>query len=293
MSTTDAVSKDTDPEPGSVRSAVNYIRNAPVPGGASLEFVTEDESLSTMETLPGYEVWFHDVRGRASDIDREGFVLVPHTSSVVDFDAIEEDQAIDQQYSDEMAELLREVTGASRVLMLGGGKKRYAEREADKLAPLTNAKPARYPHADNTDAASISQAEMIASFLPDLDVGSWSRWALYNMWRCASPPPQDVPLAVCDARTVEPVDEITIVAITMIRGKGEYRHDTVGYRFNPTHRWCYFSEMTRDEVIVFKAYDSDPARAHRVPHTAFDDPSCPPDAPPRASVEMRALALFG
>jgi hypothetical protein len=29
-----------------------------------------------------------------------------------------------------------------------------------------------------------------------------------------------------------------------------------------------------------------------VPHSAFTDPTCPPGVPTRASVEVRALALF-
>jgi hypothetical protein len=50
--------------------------------------------------------------------------------------------------------------------------------------------------------------------------------------------------------------------------------------------------MTVDEVIVFKSHDSDPTRTSRVPHSAFTDPTCPPGVPTRASVEVRALALF-
>jgi hypothetical protein len=283
---------DIGVESARVRSTVNYVRNLPAAGEGPLEFVTKDESQNTMETLPGEEVWFHDARGRATDLDREGFVLVAHSSTVADFDAIEEDPEVDGLYSEEMSDLVREVTGATKVLMLGGGKKRHAERAVEKLAPLANAKPARYPHADNTDESSLEQAEMIAQFFPEFDITPYPRWALYNMWRCVSPPPQDVPLAVCDARTFGPDDEVTILAITEIRGQGEFRHDTTGYRYNPDHRWNYFSNMTPDEVIVFKTHDSDPVRARRVAHTAFDDPTCPPDVPPRASVEMRALALF-
>ena len=47
-----------------------------------------------------------------------------------------------------------------------------------------------------------------------------------------------------------------------------------------------------DEVLVFKAHDTDIRRAGRVPHTAFTDPTCPPGTPTRASVEMRGLAFF-
>ena len=89
-----------------------------------------------MRTLPGRPVWITDARGLETDLDREGFVLVRHVSAVADFDLIQEDPAVDQQYIDEMTELLARVTGAAQVFMLGGGKKRYGESATDKLAPL-------------------------------------------------------------------------------------------------------------------------------------------------------------
>jgi hypothetical protein len=50
--------------------------------------------------------------------------------------------------------------------------------------------------------------------------------------------------------------------------------------------------MTADEVIMFKAHDTDGRRSGRVPHSAFTDPTCPRGVSTRASVEMRGLALF-
>jgi hypothetical protein len=154
-----------------------------------------------------------------------------------------------------------------------------------------NAKPARYPHADNTDASSEELAGMLDQFAPGVDLQAASRWAFYNIWRSTTPPPQDFPLAVCDARTLNPDDEVTVKAVTR-ELSGLVVHDTTSYRFNPAHRWYYFRDMTPDEVIVFKTHDTDPTRAHRVAHTAFTDPTCPPGVTTRASVEMRALAMF-
>jgi hypothetical protein len=275
-----------------VRADVNYVRNPPTSSDVVLEFVTEAEEHSTMCTLPGRKVLIANARPLTTQLDREGFVLISHASTVADFDRIQEDPAVDQVYIEEMTGLLAQLTGASRVFMLGGGKKRFGEQATDKLAPLANAKPARYPHADNTDESAKGLVELIAQFVDDLDLQNVSRYALYNMWRCVSPPPQDIPLAVCDARTVSSGDEVTVTAVTTERLGGDIRHDTTGYRFSPSHRWHYFSDMTPDEVLVFKAHDTDPARARRVPHTAFDDPTCPPGTPTRASVEMRGLALF-
>lgn len=275
-----------------VQAEVNYVRNRPPEGAQALTFVTESEDLSTMVTRPGRLVWIHEVRGLETSLDVEGFMLVPHVSAVTDFDAIEEDPEVDTIYIDETTRLLEEVTGADRVVMLGGGKKRYGESARDKLAGLKNAKPARYPHGDVTDTSGPVQAAELVGMVPDLDLSDFSRWALYNIWRSTTPPPQDFPLAVCDARTVSSEDGVTVVAVTEIRGMGDFRFDTTGYRYNPAHRWCYFRNMTPGEVIVFKTHDSDPARAHRVPHTAFTDPTCPAGTPTRSSVEMRALALF-
>jgi hypothetical protein len=63
------------------------------------------------------------------------------------------------------------------------------------------------------------------------------------------------------------------------------------FHHNPRHRWWYFSNMNRDEVLLIKFHDSDRSRAWRVPHTAFRDPSFP-EAKPRASIEVRSVAFF-
>ncbi len=275
-----------------VDAEINYVRNPPPPAGDVLRFVTEAEEQSTMETLPGRAVRITNARTFDSDLDHEGFVLVPHRSSIVDFDLIQDDPEVDQRYIDEMTELLTRVTGASKAFMLGRGKRRYGEGAKEKLARLSNAKPARYPHADNTDASATGLVEMVGAFVDDIDLSGYSRYAMYNMWRAVSAPPQDFPLAVCDARTVTPADEVTVTAITVEKDTGEITHDTTGYLYNPGHRWHYYPDMTPGEVLVFKAHDTDPQRSIRVPHSAFTDPTCPAGVTTRASVEMRGLALF-
>jgi hypothetical protein len=275
-----------------VDAEVNYVRNPPTTKDEKLTFVTEDEIHNTMVTLPGQTVHITNGREVATDLDREGFMLASHHSAVRDFHLIQEDPEVDQQYIDEIAAFLEGLLGAQRVRLLGGGKKRYGESATDRLAELRNAKPARYPHADNTDESALNLVNMIDTFVDDINLADYSRYALFNVWRTFTPPPQDFPLAVCDARSVDPDDEVTVTAITLERDAGEIIHDTTSFVFNPKHRWYYYPDMTIDEVIVFKQHDSDPARAVRVPHTAFTDATCPAGVPTRASVEMRALALF-
>jgi len=275
-----------------VPGEIYYVRNPVKEGEPALTFVTERESESTMVTRPGREVTVQDMRGKETSLDREGFQLVAHRSGIPDLNLIEEDPEVDAAYIQEMTSLLTELTGATLVIMQGGGKKRYGPTATDRLAGLKNALPALYPHGDTTPSSARELADRIMQFVPGMDLEGVRRWAHINMWRPITPPPQDYPLAVCDARTLCDEDRETVVAHTETRGIGEMSFDTTGYMYNPGHRWCYFSGMTPDEVLVFKTHDSDPGFPRQVAHTAFHDQTCPPGTPTRGSVEMRALALF-
>ncbi len=275
-----------------VHADVNYIRNRPGPGEPPLTFVSEAEENSTMQTLPGERTWIANARGGGATLAKEGFQLVAHRSAVTALNNIELEPEANNTYTTELCALIEDITGAARTFALGGAKQRFSESATEQLAPLKNAKPARYPHADNTDASSAGQIKFFVEDLHGLKLGDYRRVALYNLWRCLSDPPQDAPLAVCDARSIDPADEVTITAITEVLGVGEMRHDTTSYTHNAAHRWHYFPDMRRDEVLIFKTHDTDPAHPKRVAHTAFDDPRCPAGTHPRASAEVRVLALF-
>ncbi len=275
-----------------VLGEINYVRNPPASAAETLDYFEGDEKRTTMQTLPGRVMVIRDARQQSVSLEREGFQLVHHQSGISDFEGIELNPALDARYLEELTQFLAQLTGASSVMMIGGAKQRFSKALPEKLSALVNAKPARFPHADNTDKSSLGLVQMIGSAVPDFDLKQYSRWALYNIWRCVSPAPQDCPLTLCDARSSTPADEITISTAQDTLDMGVYRHATTGFLYNPEHRWYYFPDMTSDEVIVFKTHDSDKSRPSRVAHTAFDNVLCPPDAPARISVEARALALF-
>ena len=97
----------------------------------------------------------------------------------------------------------------------------------------------------------------------------------------------DTPLALCDARSVRPEDLVA----TELRYPDRTGEISL-LRHRPEHVWSYVSEMRRDEVLLFKQYDSDRGVARFVPHAAFDHPAMPLDAPPRQSIEARVLVTF-
>jgi hypothetical protein len=63
---------------------------------------------------------------------------------------------------------------------------------------------------------------------------------------------------------------------------------------SPRHRWFYFPDMHTDEALLLKCYDSDEGGLARfTAHAAFDDPTTPPGAEPRESIEVRTLVIYG
>ena len=190
-------------------------------------------------------------------------------------------------YADETRALLLAVTGADHVTISGPGILRFAEKSAE-CGTRDNSRPARFTHIDVSDETA---ARFYTQSRPD-NGRTIRRSAQYNVWRVISEPPQDVPLAVCDARTLSQEDLITADALFDRDGEIVWSFEALLIRHNPRQRWNYFSDMRPDEALVFKTHDTDPDRAHHVAHGAFDDPGCPADAAPRASIEMRGTAFW-
>ena len=113
------------------------------------------------------------------------------------------------------------------------------------------------------------------------------RVQVINLWRPIRGPVRDAPLAMCDGQTVAP-DDLVASDLIYPNRNGE----TYSVRFNPNHRWYYVPEMTADEGVLLKCYDSaTDGRTRFGPHTAFIDPTTPPNTPPRESIELRTLVF--
>ena len=215
-------------------------------------------------------------------LDREGFTLVPHHCGITDF--LDRAQT-DTLYPLEAVALIRELTGAYAATAIGTNVRFGNPR--DDYAATSDHKPARFPHADFTDEGASTMHT-----LGDQEPGAFSRYAIYNLWRVFSDPPQDFPLAVCDARTVSTTKEDEVQIVLDVPGRDPIRAKAQGYYPDANNRWVYFSNMTVDEVLVFKGYDSDPKRPRRVPHTSFVNPLAPPGIPSRSSIETRVIAFY-
>ena len=251
-------------------------------GVARPRYYANDHSRDLLDFAPR-EMEITDARARPTRLDEAGFTLVTHRSGVADFT---DRAALESLHRAEIIGLVQGLSGADQVLVSSPGILRFSER-SPKSGTLDNSRPARFAHVDVSDATAKAFAQQAAPRDRPL-----ARFVHYNIWRAISAPPQDVPLTVCDARSVAAADLIAADAIFDKPGEPEWSFEGLVLAHSSAHRWHWFPDMHRDEALVFKTHDSDPDRAHCVPHVAFDNPDCPADAPARASLEMRALALW-
>ena len=229
-----------------------------------------------------------DVRGldEAFTLHRQGVQLIQAPTAVRDF---RDREAAARVYMPEVQAAVRAATGARRVAVGPHWVHRHSDRSRRFGEPGTTF-PGRFAHVDYSDLSGPDAARMMLGHDPDADRLLAGRFTLINLWRAISEPPQDCPLCVADATSVEAHD-LVVSHIVIGPPGGERRLQTNMVTHNPAHRWVWFSGMGRDELLMFRGYDSDPARSRRVPHTAFDDPAAV-DAPPRESIDIRCVAFF-
>jgi hypothetical protein len=221
-----------------------------------------------------------DGRQASLDVETNGFMLVRHASAARNFFDVDE---LKRVYYPEVQALIAKLTAAKRVVVFDHTLR--SGDESEREARLVR-EPVLSAHNDYTEWSGPQRVRELMGDEAERLLAR--RFAIVQMWRPIVDPLQSNPLAMADARSVEPAD--------LLIAERRYPHrvgQTYRLKYSPGHRWFYFPRMRRDEAIVFKVFDSEKdGRARFTPHTAFDDPATPPGAPPRQSIEARALAFF-
>jgi hypothetical protein len=227
-----------------------------------------------------HEVAIEDGRGRESEfsLDRNGFALLRAPSAVRDFYSEDE---IRRRYYPEVERLLKDALGVERVVIFDD-----TVRNAGAAEGPQRREPVRRVHNDHTvNSAPRRVRDHLGDEAEELLKG---RFGVVNVWRPIRGPVLDSPLALCDARSFTDADLIpTDLVYAHLRG------ETSSVEYKPEHRWFYFSRMQPDEAILIRVHDSGvDGRARLSFHTAFSNPDAPADAPPRESIEVRALVFY-
>jgi hypothetical protein len=213
-------------------------------------------------------------------LERNGFRFVGHDTKVADF--FDEEQ-VRQVYYPEMEALVKAESGAARVVVFDHTLRTADDelRESRKIREVV-----RRVHNDYTE---WSGPQRVRDLLPESADDLLSRrFAIVQVWRPIRHPVESFPLAICDAPTLSPKD-----LVISERRYPDRIGQTYAITYDSAHQWFWFPRMRRDEALVFKVFDSAlDGRARWTAHTAFDDPTAPPNARSRESIEIRTLAFF-
>jgi hypothetical protein len=230
-----------------------------------------------------HTVSIHDGRAilQQLSLDQHGFLLTSHETKVRNFYDEQEVRAV---HYPEVERLVKDVTGAVKVLVFDHNV---------RCAPMAKRgengarEPVRVAHNDYTLRSGPQRVRDLLE-ADEAEARLQHRFAVINVWRPIRGPVLEAPLAVCDARSMTLQDFVPMDL--------KYRDRTgevYSVTFNPNHRWFYFPHMQQNEALLLKCYDSlADGRARFTAHTAFDDPTSPPHAPARESIETRTLVFF-
>ena len=234
--------------------------------------------VTLAQTIP-----IENARSIAHDLslDAEGVAVVSHRSAVRDF--WDEAQTLALGHP-EIAQLVKDVTGASRVVVFDHTLRRRAAGVDDRTAEQPR-QPANRAHVDQTVASGPQRVRDLMG--DEAEALLTHRAAIINVWRPINHPARDWPLAVADARTVKP-DDLIASDLLFPHRKGEI----YGVAYDPAQRWLYVPDLQPDEAMLIKCWDSDASVAQFAPHTGFEDPTTPAGTPPRESIEFRTIAFF-
>ncbi|HEX3881224.1 MAG TPA: CmcJ/NvfI family oxidoreductase [Stellaceae bacterium] len=273
---------EPDVAPASIEVELSYYSGD---GASPVSLVAAPGGRDTRVGATGSEthrVTLHNGRPTAGQflLDRDGFRFVSHPTQMTDF----YDQAeIERVYYPEMETLVKAQSGAKRVVVFDHTLRTEDEglRERAKIREVV-----RRVHNDYTEASAPKRVRDLMG--GEAEALLKGRFAIIQVWRPIRHPVETWPLAICDARSLDERD----LVVTERRYQNR-TGQTYAIHHNEGQYWYWFPRMRRDEALVFKVYESlRDGRARWTAHTAFDDPTSPPNARPRESIEIRTLAFF-
>lgn len=202
-------------------------------------------------------------------------------------------------YSNEIHELVKAKTGADKVIVFGAVRRTTHDKKANEASTWDEQPPASDVHVDYTPLRAECLADDFAK-QNGLNRSDYKRVQFINIWRAISPGPQNWPLAVCHGDKVEDTEGVvnhlvygdTIPDLDNLPDLPDDPMHPEGslFTYRPTHQWTYFSNMSKDEVLLFTLYDSNQKKPWRVPHSAFLNKM--EGTNPRESVEIRTVLFF-
>lgn len=245
-----------------------------------------------------------DLRGREhlANLDATGFqTVIAPTSFNTEWFLADNNEHVIATYYKEVESLLLELTGADEIVIFD-----HTFRKHNPACPETplQREPVLRVHVDQTP---VSSHDRIRYHVKD-EHRNFKRFQIINVWRPIQNIVYDYPLAMADFRTVNVAEDLVPTEVRYPPWLMD--RETFAVRYNPMHKWYYWSHMHPDEVLLFKCYDSVSSNLARAKksymtvkekclqdvagfalHTAFLNESDAALNIKRQSIEVRAIVL--
>ena len=239
------------------------------------------------QTMNRVDIEVGDARERDDDDAPREFGMHPSGFDLFEFptevDSFLDKNQIESIYEAEVEAFLKSVTGCERVHIFD-----HTVRASDPgLREIKNIRePAFLVHNDYTASSGFVCLE--ENLGDDAERLAQGRFQIINVWRPLVDPVEDYPLALCDARSLDPAD-----LIDTIRKAPNHVGQIQLAVHGSGQRWYYYPEMRPPEVLMFKTFDSRDGGVHPCSiHSAIQLPQAPTNATPRESVETRAFVFY-
>lgn len=253
--------------------------------------MTASGTVSVSGARQARSVSIRNARPSAVDLslDVEGFAFAEQVTQVTDFN---DDAQLASVYTSEIETLVTTIAGASEAVVFDHTRRSTDASHREKYGSRD---PVPAPHSDYDDSSARQRVR--DKFGDAANERLRGRFAVVNVWRSMSGPIEQWPLTVCDSRTIDEDFLISTQREAPIRPEPSFEYArpsaTRHAAYDPNHRWYYFPRMMRDEVLLFKNYDTlTDGTARYALHSAFEDPNTPSDPVPRETIETRAFVFF-
>ncbi|RSM15099.1 hypothetical protein CDV31_005180 [Fusarium ambrosium] len=221
------------------------------------------------------------------------------------FENFKDREAVESLYLPEVEEILRSNLDGVDGCFVFNWRLRNTEPELpgeiDLNDPTDFRRPATHLHVDQSPASVLNRIKLQFPEKADQLLQGRVRVVKYehhstpmcqanplsrSVWRPLVNEISDWPLALCDGRTVDPGD---LVETDHIQRK--YTGPTMYMMHNPKHKFYFYGGQGKEDVLIFKNFDSLDGVCPYAPHAAFRDPVLRPRGEPRESIEVRCLVF--
>lgn len=278
--------------PPEIEVAINYLVNTGVtPVFKHTVSGTDIEKDSTRGTREPRVMTIRNARllPNTFSLDVEGFAFVTHDTKVKGFN---DDGELAAVYTPEVEKLVAEAAGGTEAVVFDHTRR---STDPEHRAKYLSRDPVPAPHTDYTAESAIQR--MRDRFGDEAEERLKRRFAIVNVWRSMNAPLEQWPLAMCDGRTVDPERMQGTRREAPERAEPSFEYNrpsqTMHAFYDPNHIWYWFPRMARNEVLLFKNWDTlTDGTARYALHTALMEPDTPHNPVHRETIESRLFVFY-